>query len=137
MYATKTDLENRLGADVLIMLADDNNDGAADDAALNALLAQASAFMDASLGARYALPFETPPPVLAWVCVSLAVPLLYARRREPLPDSHKAQSEAALDFLNALRRGEIILDGATPRRLAESNTLGRDKIFDAERIADF
>jgi phage gp36-like protein len=137
MYATKTDLENRLGADVLIMLADDNNDGEADDAAILAALEQATAFMNASLGARYALPIKTPSPALVWVCVSLAVPLLYSHRREPLPDSHKAQGEAALDFLNSIRRGEIILHGASPRSLAESTTRACDKIFGSKRTADF
>ena len=45
-YATQQNLEERLAAEVLVVLADDNSDGAADSAVLTAALADASATID-------------------------------------------------------------------------------------------
>ena len=137
MYATKSELEKRIGADTLVILADDNNDGAADDAVINAALDQASSRMDAILGARYAVPLDPVPPVLAWISVSLAVPLLFARQREALPPDHAGQEAAAMEFLSLIRRGEISLSGISPRTLSESTTRGEEKHFSPGRLSEF
>jgi len=136
MYSSKSDLETRIGADTLVILTDDNNDGVADDAVVNAALLQASARIDAAFAARYTVPIEPAPAILSWLCVSIAVPMLYSHRREEIPKGHASLFEAAVDFLDAVRRGEIGI-GISPKSLPESTTRDREKHFSGERIAEF
>ena len=137
MYAKKSDIEKRIGADVLVMLADDNSDGVADDAVINAVLDQASARIDAALGARYNVPVSPAPSVLSSVCVSLAVPVLFARRREELPPEHEKLRNAALDLLSSILSGEISLPGIASQSLPESTTREKGKHFSQERLLEF
>jgi len=137
MYATKADIENRIGAETLVLLADDNKDGTADENVLNAALLDASSRIDAILAGRYTLPLESVPPMIQWACVSLAVLQLFARRREALPKEHEILGNAAMEFLSFVRTGEILLPGHTPRCLAQSTTLGEEKHFSSERMMEY
>jgi len=137
MYATKADIENRIGSDTLVLLADDNKDGTADESVVNAALVEASGRIDAVLAARYALPLDSAPHILQWACVSLAVLQLYARRRDDLPKEHEILGNAAMEFLSFVRTGEIVLPGHAPRSLAESTSLGKEKHFSPGRIAEY
>ncbi len=137
MYATKADIENRISAETLVLLADDNRDGTADENVVDAALLQASGRIDAILGCQYALPLESVPPMIQWACVSLAVLQLYARRREALPREHEILGKAAMEFLSFVRTGEIVLPGQALRRLARSTTLGEEKHFSAERLEEY
>ena len=84
MYASKSDLEKRLGADILVSLTDDNRDGVADEDIINAALNQASSKIDLFLCSRYTVPLTYVPSIITEICVSLAIPLLYVRRREEI-----------------------------------------------------
>ena len=137
MYATRSDIEARIGADVLVMLADDNDDGVADIGVIDAAISQASARIDAAFGGRYSVPIEPPPAVIVWVCVSLAVPILYARRREEMPPDHKSQADAAGEFLTSLASGEIVLSGVSTRTLPRSTTMEKDRHFSPENLCEF
>jgi phage gp36-like protein len=137
MYATKSDLEKRLGADILVSLADDNRDGVADDDIINAVLNQASSRMDLFLCGRYAVPLTYVPSIITETCVSLAVPLLFVRRREEITKEHVSLQEAADNMLNSLKSGEISLFGLICRTLAESTTHAKSKHFSQENLIEF
>ena len=57
-YCTQTDIENRIGPDDLVALADYDGDDAADAAVVAQAIASAAALIDSYLGVRYALPVE-------------------------------------------------------------------------------
>ena len=137
MYATKADIQNRIGADTLVLLADDNKDGTADENVVNAALLEASGRIDAILAGRYALPLASVPCILEWVCVSLAALQLYARMREDVPREHEIMGNAAMELLSFMRSGEISLPGNSPRTLAESTTRGKEKHFSPDRISEY
>ena len=136
MYASISDLVSRLGAENLVALADDNHDGTADDSVIEAILQQASAMVDNYLAARYAVPVGI-TPLIVWLCVSLAVQLLYSRKREALPEGHKLQADAAKEFLTSLKDAVVGLAGVPPRTLAESTTRGEEKHFSPEKLSEF
>ena len=137
MYADRQSLEARIGNETLNILADDNGDGVAEEGVIDEVLTQASFRIDASLGTRYAVPVESPPPVLEFLCVSLAAPLLFARKREPVPEEHSGLHQSALDFLSSVERGEIALFGLSPRSLFRSTSQHRDKIFSDDALKNF
>jgi phage gp36-like protein len=137
MYATKPDLEKRLGSDTLVSLADDNRDGVADDDVVNAVLNQASSKIDLYLSSRYAVPLTYVPSIIMEICVSLAVPLLFVRKREQISKEHIDFHEAAANMLYSLKTGEISLFGLICRTLAESTTLEKSKHFSPENLAEY
>ncbi|MBN1899818.1 DUF1320 domain-containing protein [Candidatus Sumerlaeota bacterium] len=137
MYATKNDLEKRLGADILVSLADDNRDGVADEDIVNDALNKASSKIDLYLSGRYTVPLPFVPGVITEICISLAVPLLYVRRREETGKEHAAFHEAAADMLRSLKNGEISLMGLICRALSESSTLEKSKHFAPEQMVEF
>jgi len=82
MYASQMDLENTYGRDLVTVLADTNDDGFANQEAINEALKSASAIIDAYLGARYSVPvFAT--PVVRDLAVDIALyRLAYSRLKQ-------------------------------------------------------
>jgi phage gp36-like protein len=137
MYASQADIEARLDPKHLIELADDDGDGTADSAVIEAAIADADALIDTHLGGRYVLPLESVPSVLRKLSADLAIGSLFARRRESASPQHEARARAAADLLAAIARGEILLAQAaeTPLKAApDSTTRGDDKTFSKESL---
>mgnify|MGYP000848415353 CR=1 FL=1 len=134
-YAYLEDLVCRLGRETLLALSDDDGDGAPDAAAQKAL-DQAEAVVRALLPGAVE-PDDDNRDLLNWLCVSLAVPLLFARRREGLPDDHALMRASALEFVQRLASGEAVLPGATCHTLPSSTTLKRRKIFSRRGTSGF
>jgi len=137
MYAATTDLEKRITRETLIELTDDNHDGAPDTEVINAVITGASARIDAYLGARYAAPVNPVIPIITGLCVSLCVPLLFARKREPVPQEHQTREKGALELLQEIKNGNLVLSGITGRTLAQSSTLNKTRHFSPDRISGF
>ena len=137
MYAAKQDIENRLDPKHLIELADDDNDGVADAAVIEAALQDADSVIDSLLKVRYALPFSPAPALLTKLAADLAVASLFGRRRESASPVHEARARAAVDMVAAISRGEIALSGAPIKVGADSTTRGVEKTFGAEQLEDF
>jgi phage gp36-like protein len=137
MYCTKTDIEQRMGTQNLVILCDDNMDGSADSSIVNSFIIQASSRINASISSRYTVPVNPVPSELVWLCVSLCVPLIFARNGEKLPEEHRAQQEAAIDFLSSLRNGEASVSGASSRILSESTTRNKSRLFKMDKLNEF
>ena len=139
-YATQTNLEDRLGSDLLALLADEDGDGAGDASILAAALDDASAEIDAALAGRYATPVATPPAILLRLTVDIAVYFLFTRRREAIAPEHVARWKEARVFLDRIARGETDLDGAQERlsrMKTESSTREQARRFDRDALDSF
>ncbi len=72
-YATQQDIIDRYGEDQLLVLADRDGDGEADENVLTRALADAESEIDLKVGTRYDLPLTTVPDVLVQLAVDIAV----------------------------------------------------------------
>lgn len=120
-YLTQTDLVRAIGADLVLRLLDDDNDGTADTSTVSDLIADADAEVNGYVGRVYsptALAAD-PPATLRRIAVDVAVQLAYLRRPELLNDKGETPWEAryrrALKKLEEIRKGDFRLDvGADP-----------------------
>lgn len=115
-YATRTDLENRYGADEVGQREDALPAGAVDLA-----LADADGLIDGYLAGRYALPLSSVPDALVRVAAAIA-------RYNLLGDS--ATERAQMDYKDAIawikdvQAGRVLLDGVpTPAGAAPGATV--------------
>ncbi|MFP4381082.1 MAG: phage protein Gp36 family protein [Candidatus Sumerlaeia bacterium] len=139
MYATMQDIQQRLDPAHLIELADDNNDGTPDTDIIDAAIADADGLIDAWLGVRYGVPFDTVPALIRSISADLAVGSLFARRRESASPQHEARILAAKELLAALARGDIALagDNIVRRAMSRSTTADQAKHFSRENLEMF
>jgi phage gp36-like protein len=136
-YATQTDLEAALAAELLVLLADDDGDGAADAAVIDAALEDAAAEIDQTLGGRYVTPLENAPEIARRWCVDLAVARLFARRREAMGREQADAAALTRRALEAVAAGAARLAGATEKAadLASENTeRDEEAVFDDEEL---
>lgn len=136
-YAIQSDLAARLAPELLTLLADDDGDGAADAAVVNAVLADASAEIDKALSGRYATPFAGTSEILVRWCTDLAVERLFLRKREAISKEFVEAAALTRRALTAIAQGAANLAGAEPRAidLASDNTeRGESAAFDDEEL---
>lgn len=139
-YATEADLTTRLGADLAVLLADEDADGAADSAILSAALADAAAEIDAALASRYATPISPAPALLTRLNADLAVYFLFLRRREAITPEHLARWRDAREQLDQFASGELALEGVSPRLAgfkSESTTREQPRRFDRDALDSY
>lgn len=139
-YATESDLNNRLGGELAVLLADEDGDGAADTAILQAALDDAAAEIDATLAARYATPVSPAPPLLTRLNTDLAVYFLFIRRRKAIAPEHLARWREARAQLDDIAEGRRELDGAETRLAgfkAESTTREQPRTFDRDSLESY
>ena len=136
-YATQIELAARLAPELLVLLADDDGDGAADTDVLDASLADSSAEIDQVLAGRYVTPVDPPPAVLVRWCVDLAVARLFQRKREALPGEHADQATLTRRALEQIAAGLAGLSGATPKPAdyeSENTQRGETPAFSEETL---
>ncbi|OPZ09519.1 MAG: hypothetical protein BWZ08_00352 [candidate division BRC1 bacterium ADurb.BinA292] len=139
-YATLNELADRLGPELLLLVADDDGDGAADEPVIEAALTDAAGEIDRALAGRYATPVADPPDLLRRWCIDLAIERLFVRHRDALPAEHAALAALARRALAAIADGLAGLAGARPlaRDHAAAGTHGGEgRVFDADSLADF
>lgn len=104
-YATAAQLEEHLGSDRYLNLADRDRDGAADAAAVDAILSRASSVADSYI-ARW-LPIPTPyPEVLADAVIQIAT---YYLAGNAATDNERALYEDALRWLRDVAANKALL----------------------------
>ncbi|MBN2740047.1 MAG: DUF1320 domain-containing protein [Rhodobacteraceae bacterium] len=143
VYATISDITDLYGANALYV-ADRDQDGVADTAAVDRALTSASAEIDAHIGVRYPLPLAEVPAFLTTICVDIAVYRL-ALSADVLSDEHRRRYEDALGFLKRVSEGKATLqftssapgtDGepaAGPRPIVSE---GPERLFSRAKMRD-
>ena len=118
-YLTQTELEDRIGPDTVLQLADRDHDGVADAAAIAAAIADADAEINSYVAPRYALPLTDVPDIVKRLSAMIA---RYNLWRRDLPEDHPAYVayRDALKTLQQIAGGTVSLPiasgtaGATP-----------------------
>jgi len=140
MYCSQSDLEKRIDPQLLRALSDDDADGLADEAVINAAIADADALIDTYLRARYAVPFDPVPEAVRSISAAVAIYFLLTRRREIVPDEHQKRYESAVRLLDRLARGEIALDAgqaSASSHLPQSTREADERTFDDDSLESF
>ena len=139
-YATQSDLEKRLAPELLVLLADDDGDGAADGDTIAAALDDAEAQIDQALAQRYVTPVAAPPAILKRWCLDLAVEALFLRKREAMAREHTDRVALAQRALEAIATGQVGLSGAEPcleNFETESTRRGEEPIFGDDALEEY
>lgn len=109
-YVTVQDLIDRLGEDEVHVLADRDRDGELDTAAISDASADATAEIDAYLGARYTVPLAEPiPRVIGRIAIDMTIYRLADIGPVGGTDARRQRYEDAIALLRRIASGEISL----------------------------
>lgn len=108
MYATEQDMIDAYGSDAITIAADRDGDGVADPGVIDEALLFATEFINSYVGAKYALPLSSVPPVLPPVCVDIALYRL-SQRPGAMTDEIKDRYEKVVSWLDRVARGIVSL----------------------------
>lgn len=139
-YVTLQQLIDRYGESTLVRATDRGEvaAGIIDQAVIDRAIADTDAVIDGYLAGRYALPLNTPQPLLADIAGAVAIWKLHTYEPDP---KIKADYEAALRSLREISAGTIRLSAAG---LEAAGTGGsgaritdRERPFTAENLKGF
>lgn len=139
-YASEQNFKDRLGSDVVALLADEDGDGSGDTLILAAVLDDAASRIDATLSRRYVTPISPITDSLIRLNVDLAIYLLFLRRRDAISPEHLENSKRAQEYLNDIAEGREELGGVEPKmtRFAlESTTRSAQRRFDRDKLDSY
>lgn len=105
-YATKDDIDQLYGADLLIRIADYDRDGAADPEVVNRGLQSADEICNAYLSAQYSVPVLPTPGVVRTCAIDIAVYKI-ALGRGGRTDEMRVRYEDALSLLERISTGKV------------------------------
>ena len=132
-YATADQVEERYGADLLLLLRDRDGDGVADAAVLDRALADAAGEIDTYLAAKYDLPLAETPAVLTRLAVDITVYRL-SSEADLLTDERRRRYEDALKLLVRIARGEASLGLRSPGAPSRATATSRPRRFSRETM---
>lgn len=143
-YCTLADLMEELPADVLMRLTDDAGAGEIDAGKAQRAIDTAAGEIDTYLGARYALPLSSVPPVLGKFNADIAIYNLYSRVRETVPEMRQKRYDNAVRFLERVAEGKISLGLQPPPKPPAaghfekaSRVESREKVFGPDTMAKY
>ena len=140
MYSSLADLEKRLDPRHLVALADDDNDGVADEGVINQAIADADAEIDSYVRSRYRVPFAPVPQIVQTLSAILAINNLFARRRETASPENQRRYEQAIALLQGIAQSRLDLGDAgeaLEHDLPSSTTLNTDRLFRKDTLKEF
>jgi phage gp36-like protein len=128
--------------EIVVRLADDDADGAADSGAVDDAIRDGAAVIDAYVSQRAELPLATPyPDILEKLNKDLAVYELYSRVRETIPETRQDRYDNAIKLLESFAKGIVNFGLPVDEDAAASGEASmistRTKIFDAARMAKY
>jgi phage gp36-like protein len=108
-YATRADIENVYGPELLKIVADLTEDGVPEDQAITQALSEASSEIDSYIGVRYRrLPIDPVPPILTQICRDMGIYRL-SLRAGPRTTEMRTRYEDAIRFLEKIAASKITL----------------------------
>jgi len=141
-YSTASDIQDRIGIDRLVELADQDGDGVPDSALVVQAIADADAEIDSYLTGRYSTPVASATPLLKRLSVSIAIFLLSSRPGLRPTEDDKRRYDADRQLLTRLRDGQISLPGVSERTGTDDKTNlgvtdGAERVFGRDNLEDF
>jgi len=105
-YATKEDIDELYGTDLLVRVADYDRDGTPDEAVIAKGLQGADEICNAYLSAQYSVPVTPTPGVVRTCAIDIAVYKM-ALGRGVRTDEMRVRYEDALAILDKISKGQI------------------------------
>ncbi len=136
MYATRSDITEKYGADALYPAAD--ADGTIDDAKISKALKAASSVIDSYIGIRHRLPLPQASKRLTDICIDIAVYEM-SPGADTLTDEIKSRNKAAIAWLKDVSAGRASLGLPTPAGKTSARpvvTTGSTKLFSRQSMRD-
>ncbi len=112
-YCALSDILEQLAEAELIQLTDDANTGDVDQSAVDQAIVDADGEIDGYLGARYDVPLNPIPAIIAKIAVDIALFNLYSRRLGP-PEHRESRYKNGVRFLEQVAAGKISLGALDP-----------------------
>lgn len=129
-YTTQQELIDRYSENVLLVLADQDNDGVLDAVVIAEAITDASELMDSYLGKRYTLPLPVVPMPLKRICGDITLYLLSGNGT--VTDERRKRYDDAIKFLQALAKGDATLGAGVEQDNA--NSVGQVELDSNPRI---
>jgi phage gp36-like protein len=129
-YTTQQELIDRYSENVLLMLADQDNDGVLDAVVIAEAITDASELMDSYLAKRYTLPLPVVPMPLKRICGDITLYLLSGNGT--VTDERRKRYDDAIKFLQALAKGDATLGAGVEQDNA--NSVGQVELDSNPRI---
>ncbi len=112
MYVVLDDMVIRYPLAILAQLTDDTNGATVDSAVLNVLIAEAETIVHGYLRDRYALPLTLCPEDVKGCICAIAYYKAHRRRADTPPQGVTDQFNNAIDYLQKVQRGSVLLNVA-------------------------
>jgi phage gp36-like protein len=141
LYASRADIEQAYGADVLLITGDPDGDGQPDDAKITRALSRADGFIDTQIGRYYKLPLPHIPNVLRDAAVDLALYYL-SSTADVLTDEVRQRYEDAEKLLIRIGEGKAALavdtdgDGKEETAVPGVVSSGPPRMFSRQSLRD-
>lgn len=107
-YATRSDIEELYGAQLVSIIADLTEDGQAEDVAIERALEEASSEIDTYLSVQYLTPVDPAPPILVQLCRDMAIYRL-ALQSSVRTTEMRTRYEDAIKMLERIAAGKASL----------------------------
>jgi phage gp36-like protein len=107
-YATKQDIIDRYGVEILAVASDRDRDLVEDTSVVASALDDATGEIDAWIAAKYDLPLPSVPAHLVLCCVDIAIYRLHVTH-DILTDERRQRYEDCVALLRAIAKGDASL----------------------------
>ena len=131
MYCNEAAFEARFGSKELAELLPEEGD---DGREYRAVASDADSLIDSYLAARYAVPLSTAPSLIKSIAADITRYELYD---DAPPKEVEARRKLALNLLEQIRDGEIVLPGVTPITDSGIAVSARAIVFTEEKLEEF
>jgi|SRR6185369_11319809 len=108
-YTTLENISAQISEARVIELTDDESLGVIDSARIDEAIVSADAVIEGYCSARYVVPFNPVPAIIAKCSLDMAIYNLYARRVETMPEVREKNNTLALKMLEGIASGKITL----------------------------
>ncbi len=145
-YITNADIEERVGSDAYVQLADDDGDGQADVGVVDETRLAAEGEVNSYLARHYAVPVDlTTHADLADVLASITLDLAEYRlrvRRPPVANEVLDKRAQAIDWLARVADGSLDLPSAAPvapntTRGPLGTVTGEERLLSRDELSEF
>lgn len=138
-YASLSDMISAFGEEEILMLADRDEDGAADSDVIASVQARASSLIDSYFSGRYSVPIAVVPAVVAGMAADIQRYFLYDNEA---PDRVKELFDIAVLWLRDVASGKVTLQLPDPAGTGISyggsaGYLAPERIFSDRMLAGF
>lgn len=142
MYTALDKITAQISEPRVIELTDDEQLDVVNSERVDEAIASADAIIDGYCSARYIVPFNPVPAIIAKCALDMAIYNLYSRRVETMPEVRDKNNTLAINMLKAIAKGDITLGStAVVAPPTSANTPAQvrtnDRIFTSTKLDNY